>query len=145
MTLANKTRFIAAASLTALVTATPALAQNDALQAGSVQLSEAPMGKEIRVEDVLKGRQTGKTGGLGKTGKTGKTGKPGKTGKAAGGGSQTARKPTEGGSGDEGGFGVERPAPEGPDPNEVTGGGERPLDGGGGSGGKHGDAPPDDS
>jgi hypothetical protein len=77
------------------------------------------MGKEIRVEDVLKGR------------------KQGRSGKAAGGGQQTARQPAQGG--DDGAFGVERPAPEGRDPNEVIGGGgdgaERPLDGGGKKGG----------
>jgi hypothetical protein len=95
MALANKTRFIAAASL-ALLLAAPVASAKD------------KMGKEIRVEDVLKGHKSG--------------------------GSQTARKPAQksgGDGGDDGAYGVERPAPEGRDPNEVTGGGERSLDGDG--------------
>lgn len=99
MALANKTRFIAAASLALLLAAPLALAKDK-------------MGKEIRVEDVLKGRNSG--------------------------GDQTARKPAQKSSGDGGGdvgYGVERPAPEGRDPNEVTGGGERTLDGDGSGGG----------
>ena len=96
MALANTARFIAAASLTLLLAAPAAVAGEK-------------MGKEIRVEDVLKGRKSG--------------------------GSQTARKPAQSGGGDDGGYGVERPAPEGRDPNVVTGGGERSLDGGGSKGG----------
>jgi hypothetical protein len=120
MALANKTRFIAAATLTAILTAIPAIAQSAARQAAGVQLAEEKMGKEIRVGEELK------------RGKAGQSGKPA-AGNAAGNGNQTAKKPEQG-DGDE--FGVERPAPEDPDPNAVeggdeTGGGEKPLNGGG--------------
>jgi hypothetical protein len=97
MALVNKTRFIAAATLIAALAATPALARSGAESSGPLQFAEAKMGKEIRVEEALKGQQ---------------------------------------GGGDGGGFGVERPAPEGRDPNVVEGGGERSLDGGGSAGGK---------
>ena len=63
MALANKTRFIAAASL-ALLLAAPVASAKD------------KMGKEIRVEDVLKGHKSG--------------------------GSQTARKPAQKSGGDGG-------------------------------------------
>jgi len=100
----NKARFFAAATLTLLLAASQGLAGEK-------------MGKEIRVDEVLKGANGGQSG----------------TAR----GSQTARKPAQG-DGDGDAFGVERPAPEGRDPNEVVGGGdgaERALDGGGDKGG----------
>ncbi len=129
MALANKTRLIAAATLAALaapaavLAAAPATAQSGGRQSGPLQLAAEKMGKEIRVEDVLKGRKRGQSGEAGKT---------------AGSAPQTARQPAQSGGGDDSAFGVERPAPEGKDPNEVIGGGdgaERPLDGGGQKGG----------
>jgi len=105
MGLQNKARFFAAATLTLLL-------------AASQGLAEEKMGKEIRVDEVLKGAKGGQSGTTG--------------------GSQTARKPAQGGGGDGDEFGVERPAPEGRDPNVVVGdgdGAERALDGGGDKGG----------
>jgi hypothetical protein len=101
MAMANTARFIAAAALTALLTAPQALAAEK-------------MGKLIIVDKVLKGDKKGaRTAGAGDRG-------------------QTARRPQPSAGGDGTEYGVERPAPEGPDPNapgaggNAAGGGDKP-------------------
>ena len=109
----KKARLMAAAALTALVMASPSLAQGGAHRS-SPQLAEEVYGKEVPID---KEDEAGKPGEAGKQGKAG-------AGTTAGTAGQTARQPEARGGGDDGAFGVERPAPEDPDPNALQGGGE---------------------
>lgn len=106
MAMANAARFIAAAALTAVLTAPQALAAEK-------------MGKMIIIDQVLKRDKKAADG----------AGAAGGGGQGVQGG-QTARRPVQGGGNGEGEFGVERPAPEGRDPFEVKGDGGQPRGGG---------------
>jgi len=101
MALPINARFIAAAVLSGMLIAPQALALGSGGQpAAPVQLADNEAGKEKKEGEATK-KSSGQAGGK-----------------------QTAKKPAQRGGGEEGGFGVERPAPEGPDPNAPEGGGD---------------------
>jgi hypothetical protein len=123
MGMAMTARFFAAATLTVLLAAplaaAPAAPKGGAWTARALKIADKEYGKEYPLDG---------------DGNAGKQGQPGGAPGAKAGGDQTARQPVQGG-GKEGEYGVERPAPEGTDPNEG--------DGSSGNGGKS-DLPPGD-